>query len=775
MKPFLIRPACALGAALLLALLSACGGGGGGGGGTASPAGGGSPTTTPTSPGAPAPTPTVSTSQALPLEVLGAPGTIVGAPFSLNTPGAAHTLKLTTHRLAWREDGEFASITAAPNNVRPGSKGSVRLNGGPWLPLTNATVSCEAHEAEFGCLNGSYMSVRIRVPIAALGGPGPKATGNLLEFRFDATDGISSGWRVLALDIVRADGQSLLPANSFSADNPDTWTPPLNTSADIAAGKSLWESAPLTDLGFSNSRHAIQGKCASCHFRDGSDLAYFNYSNQSIIVRSVFHGLSEQQGKQIASYIRSLDLKLPSGYTRKDAGRPWNPPYQPGPGLDSKPVELWAAGAGLGAVLERDNQMRSYLFPNGQYRAAILGAEGFLNPRETPQALQYPDWNTWLPAIAVEDRVSDPAALPASPHFAKLKTADDWLTQYRDSNSTWHFQQGLWNLQVWRESEVRDGDFVGGFWVTNRDQANRTRAQELQQTRLNLAKLAWYNLRMIEMQMKHRLQDVTHRSGMAFYTDANNQQQARGIPVGFRSWSMPMRTMFETAPHFVADHAGLSFNFTQAGNYLSTAWYSLEQVVNGGWRAGSLGLDWNYHPQHIYGTHAGGTGFYTNGPIHLYRHAWSIFWLYQSMPADWTPQHFAFRQRQIGLGLDIQFDGSAEAAGLITLDERKQLQEALALAFLGVAERYSPNQWVRRTANTPELRTADNFETTDYAPDYNPAWAYDLPERGYQADAYYLRIKLLKDKGYVTSATLNRLVNWGAGVWPKGNWNALRP
>ena len=50
-----------------------------------------------------------------------------------------------------------------------------------------------------------------------------------------------------------------------------------------------------------------------------------------------------------------------------------------------------------------------------------------------------------------------------------------------------------------------------------------------------------------------------------------------------------------------------------------------------------------------------------------------------------------------------------------------------------------------------------------------------LPERGYQADAYYLRIKTLKDRGYVTPSTLNRLVDWGASIWPKGNWQALRP
>src|SRR5207249_8229093 len=43
------------------------------------------------------------------------------------------------------------------------------------------------------------------------------------------------------------------------------------------------------------------------------------------LFRSMFHGLSEQQGELVASYIRSLPVPNP--------GRPWNPPYQPGPGL----------------------------------------------------------------------------------------------------------------------------------------------------------------------------------------------------------------------------------------------------------------------------------------------------------------------------------------------------------------------------------------------------------------------------------------------------------
>ncbi len=184
-----------------------------------------------------------------------------------------------------------------------------------------------------------------------------------------------------------------------------------------------------------------------------------------------------------------------------------------------------------------------------------------------------------------------------------------------------------------------------------------------------------------------------------------------------------------------------SFVFTKPGEYLTTVWYSLEQIVNGGWRSGSAGIDWNYHPQHLGGMHRGGTGFYTDGPMHPYRLAWSVIWLYQTRPTDWAPNYFAgctcgFMQRQIGLGLDVPFMNEAEAAGQLTLDDRKQLQEALALAFLDTVERYRPDQWTRRRSTTARIGIPPLLKPWTTWRTYNPEWNYDLAGHGYMADAY---------------------------------------
>jgi hypothetical protein len=157
----------------------------------------------------------------------------------------------------------------------------------------------------------------------------------------------------------------------------------------------------------------IQARCADCHTQDGRDLKHFNFSNTSIIARSRFHGLSTEQGPQIASYIRTLPVPNP--------GRPWDPPYQPGPAVDEKPVSEWAAGSGIAWVLDNDAQILPDLLgihrqQSGSGSAGslsqpdlrtvldrinhdVLSPDRNLNPQEIPIALRLPDWSQWLPRI----------------------------------------------------------------------------------------------------------------------------------------------------------------------------------------------------------------------------------------------------------------------------------------------------------------------------------------------------------------------------------------
>jgi hypothetical protein len=338
-----------------------------------------SPTpTNPTPPTQPAPNPPPSSgAMLLPLEVMGGDGTTQAASFSL--PSSANL-------------GGQLKLWAQIHGLKYQTEASVQINGGAWIPINDSTATLLGQADLYGGIGGGFGTLKLTLNLPS----GSVHSGaNTLTFRFNQSDGTTSGFRVLNLNILDASGTQLIPQSSFAWDNPATWQAPLNNSTDIQAGQNLWRNANLTAPGMGS----IRAKCASCHPQDGRDLKYFNYSNLSIRVRSQFHGLTAQQGDQIASYIRSLNAPAPS------YARPWNPPYQPGPGRDSTPVSEWAAGAGLDAVLDKDADMLPYVIPGGS--TAKWAGNSYLNAREIPVNYQLLDWNRWLPTIHPLDAWGD--------------------------------------------------------------------------------------------------------------------------------------------------------------------------------------------------------------------------------------------------------------------------------------------------------------------------------------------------------------------------------
>jgi hypothetical protein len=302
----------------------------------------------------------------LPVEVLGEPGHVEAVEVSLpeGSPGVT-AMSLRVHGL----------------NAH--NKMSLRINDSPdWITLNRENVTFPFPDGKLFGMTGAQATIRMIVPLpSGIVRPGK----NIIRFRFNDEDGVSIGYRVLAFNFMASpDSQPLVPAGEFVREDPSAWRPPLDSAEAIAEGKKLWYSAPLWDGG-----RPIRVSCSDCHAHDGRDLKYFNYSNKSIVERSIYHRLTRDQGTKIASYIRSLPVPY------EENGRPWNPPYQPGPGLDSKPVRSWAAGAGLEWVLDRDYDTLKYIFPD----EASVDSYNFsktTNPREIPLYVQFPDWNHWL-------------------------------------------------------------------------------------------------------------------------------------------------------------------------------------------------------------------------------------------------------------------------------------------------------------------------------------------------------------------------------------------
>jgi hypothetical protein len=300
----------------------------------------------------------------LPVEVVGAAGTEAGVAVDIPAGQASKVRSL------WME----------VHGLEYDDMASVRVNQGRWLTLNNQTVIVAEPGKSYGGIGGGFATLKLKLPVAE----GVTDGANSVHFRFNHTNGIVSGFRVLAFNFLTADGRPVLPSDTFDRDDPDTWTPPLPDAESVSAGRGLWHSAKLAASGLKDAP-GIRAHCADCHANDGRDLKYFNFSNASIVTRSRFHGLSELQGRQIASYIRSLPGPNP--------GRPWNPPYQPGPSASG------AAGAGLSWVLDRDTDTLPFLFPGMAIHAAAFRPDGNLNPREIPIAFQLPDWNHWLPRV----------------------------------------------------------------------------------------------------------------------------------------------------------------------------------------------------------------------------------------------------------------------------------------------------------------------------------------------------------------------------------------
>ncbi len=326
----------------------------------------------------------------MPVEVLGADGATANRTVALEAAQSEsiRSLRLQVHGLRY-----------------PG-QASVQVNASPWIRLTNDTVIVATPGKTYGGIGGAFATLVLTLPLPS----GTVVAGeNTVRFRFDRTDGLASGYRVLDWNFLTAEGSEVLSPTCFVEDAPETWTPPRPDAASIHAGQELWHTASLVASSLPNSPR-IEAHCSDCHAHDGRDLKYFNFSNGSIVARSRFHGLTTLQGEQIASFIRSLPFPNP--------GRPWNPPYQPGPGLDKQPISNWAAGAGLSWILDQDANGLKYLLVSPgatpadsrdphqlgrQITPNVFRPDGNLNAREIPIAMQLPDWSQWLPRIHPKD------------------------------------------------------------------------------------------------------------------------------------------------------------------------------------------------------------------------------------------------------------------------------------------------------------------------------------------------------------------------------------
>jgi len=350
----------------------------------------------------------------LPVEVMsGADGATETVTLQASNGGSASSIYIQAHSISYPSHEEFNEV-----------KASIRVNNGAWVDLTNREADCLSGTPErefFECLGGPYPTIRFTLPADISGGL--RDGTNLIEFRYnratadespDAFGTPSSGFRILDIDIWSGPGSSMMDGTTKTFDNPTTWAPPggYDNASDVEAGEDLWNARDRLVDG--PGTHPIVASCGDCHASDGADLKYFAFSNKSIVARSKWHGLTDNEGKQIAAYIRSRVLKdRDTGETYEYGGYAWSPVYQPGPSavssrspdaprtsgtavhdMPGNGSQFLAGGAGVDWALDEDSETVPYLFPGGASQDDVLRD---MQMWHVPIALQYPDWNEWLP------------------------------------------------------------------------------------------------------------------------------------------------------------------------------------------------------------------------------------------------------------------------------------------------------------------------------------------------------------------------------------------
>jgi hypothetical protein len=602
----------------------------------------------------------------LPIEVLGsgAPDdqAVAATTLPLDAAGlsSVQSLYVQCHRCGFYDPPEFEALAKPLTKV----KASLRIVGGgggpassaPWIDVTDSTVQVDAVAAAHGGINGALLSLGFHVAIddATRARLTAAAGGNRIEFRFYGTDGNSNGYRILDVQFQDGTGAELshvprVGANVSLEKSAGQNASPSSEGQALWTGRNLLIKSPIVP-------RTIRTACNDCHASDGRDLQYFNYSNNSIVQRSRFHGLTEAQGKEIAAFLRA---SLYSKIADVPAAAPWNPPFQPGPGLDAKPAVEWTAGAGLGAVLPDGKSFLKALAgqPVDGSPLALTAADlanafdptKTLDTREMPIPLQYPDWNAWLPIVHPLD-VWTPDSGQSTGLFengyqgANPLGAYTSLLQWLDANKNPNGRYGDWShlnpgqrnalqgmLQNLGGQTLAFGGGGRGSRVSpdpNNPYGVQIGAQKMQaglsQQTAALADLSacgpvgpctpfntdsfieradvglyhWMGVKQWEIVETYGLHDQQSFHGSV---DGNGnwvgQGEVRGYPY---SWP----TIFYLAPHMIyaptsTPQGTREFYFSWENRlvsyYRTDAWYALEVTINPGWAGASNGgIDWPY-------------------------------------------------------------------------------------------------------------------------------------------------------------------------------------
>jgi hypothetical protein len=358
----------------------------------------------------------------------GSPVEPAKTPLPVEVMGIVNAKESIVLELTAAEVSAAKRLWLVVNNVQYAGKVEVRLGAQVTSCDTNVIIPGAAGAA--GGIGGGHETYAMEIPLqpaAIAEGPNTITFHYRPRFAYQVNGftlpinrvlDVTGGFRIVKLNLVGEDGKLLLPESRFTYDDPATWGPPdlvtNNLSQAIVNGLMLWSGTnPASGDRYRILDHVIDddgrqkrisASCADCHPRTGADLAYFHFSNKSIDLRCRLHGLDATEAASVVAYIRSLPA---NGFAPH--ARPWNPPFQPGPGLDSRPAREWMGGAGWDAVANDQRQIINGIWPgaynaDGLFNASAITTNRIFGPknysiREVPAIYNLAQWTHWLPRI----------------------------------------------------------------------------------------------------------------------------------------------------------------------------------------------------------------------------------------------------------------------------------------------------------------------------------------------------------------------------------------
>jgi len=723
----------------------------------------------------------------LPIEVLGPAGTKQTVEVQVDDPSNVTHLFVRCNGCGYH-DSDLDSNTSkvkATVSVNGGSPIALKRYTGGGGDVGNRSIELGRIEHDYGGIGGVFRTVRMKVPVSGL-----VRGKNTLAFEHKTPASPSIGFRIIELNLVR-NGQNILPAASFAVDDPATWRAPLPAASDIEQGRVLWNARnrlkdPGLDAVNGSAGPIMFASCADCHAKDGRDLKYFNFSNRSIVERSIFHGLSRTEGERIASYIRSRPLQ------HVPAARPWNPAYQPGPGLDAQPAYFWAAGAGLNAVLDDDALTKGELFPNDSSISLddvrrVGSRFGKLNMRELRVALPMPEWNQWLPHIhphdafntnasairedasgnsvgqpyyfeLYEEAEANPTAATLGAMTTRIKT---WLKRGMTCDTN-----GSGSGEPWRGL---NGGVLNAIKLPKKTytscaaKEDRARADEEAYELAKRGLSAWISVKRWEILHSRNLEDEGKKTQVMNVPNkgrlsSDNICASRCVDARERGWVVEGRNVFDRPPHFIGHN---SRNFygqdTVTGVAESNAWYHLNMVLSSGYRITM--------PNHF---------AYVCSHIEILQDESGVnqgFRFWASMIKQRQLQTNGFYGAETGNDLrtsqphvyyGANRSGTSETQSSVGQPLWRYFAQAMVEDFVADSNRATRADWEAATGNSAvqawdsrDFSAGDRFDTDAFQ----------------GRNTYRVIPKLLQigvDRNVVIS-----LKDWGKKTWPNGSWDSL--